>query len=394
MTIKEYIADNIEKTLRHGDGSNPMLIALPYPYTVPSAEGFFQEMYYWDTYFVNKALIALGMVGQAINNLENFKWMIGQYGFIPNGNRLELLNRSQPPLFTLAVMDAWEYLDAEKRAEFVEAVKTEYEFWQTQRRAENGLNHYGCSADDATCLDFILLYEHRVGKKLPRTVEMGRNLVAEAESGWDFTPRFPDGCLNYCAADLNAILYGVEIFLSEQDAENCAKWAAFARSRRERMSALQVEGGAFCDYSLGNKRPSGVLSSAGFFPYFTGASDDVEGYKRLLAALERDHGTVACLSEGEGVFQWAEPNGWPPLIYVCVAAAERLGLKDDAMRISKKYVSMVERIFGETGKLFEKYNVVTGNIGLGENYGTPEMLGWSAGVYLSLKGYMENGTLL
>ncbi len=35
--------------------------------------------------------------------LDNFAWMIENYGHIPNGNRTYYLSRSQPPVFALMV---------------------------------------------------------------------------------------------------------------------------------------------------------------------------------------------------------------------------------------------------------------------------------------------------
>ena len=55
---------------------------------------------------------------------------------------------------------------------------------------------------------------------------------------------------------------------------------------------------------------------------------------------------------------------------------------------------MIDRIFHKTGCIYEKYNVITGEIGIGEEYGTPEMLGWTAGIYLSFKQFLSNGKLI
>ena len=56
--------------------------------------------------------------------------------------------------------------------------------------------------------------------------------------------------------------------------------------------------------------------------------------------------------------------------------------------------ALLDEIFAKTGALYEKYDVVTGKIGIGEAYGTPEMLGWTAGIYLSLQQYLETGKLI
>ena len=55
----------------------------------------------------------------------------------------------------------------------------------------------------------------------------------------------------------------------------------------------------------------------------------------------------------------------------------------DALRLAKKFVGTVEQTFAQTGKLFEKYNVRAGNADAVSEYGTPEMMGWTTGTYLS-----------
>ena len=57
------------------------------------------------------------------------------------------------------------------------------------------------------------------------------------------------------------------------------------------------------------------------------------------------------------------------------------GYKEDAYRIARKYVNVVEKCFGETGHLWEKYNVVEGNARVVDEYKMPAMLGWTFGVY-------------
>ena len=55
---------------------------------------------------------------------------------------------------------------------------------------------------------------------------------------------------------------------------------------------------------------------------------------------------------------------------------------NNARRIAEKYVSMVIKNFKETGKIWEKYNVVHGSIEVNNEYDMPAMLGWSASVFV------------
>ena len=67
----------------------------------------------------------------------------------------------------------------------------------------------------------------------------------------------------------------------------------------------------------------------------------------------------------------------------------QVGREADAKRIAQKYVRAVEQTFAKTGKLFEKYNLLEGSADAVSEYGTPEMMGWTAGVYLTLKTFLE-----
>ena len=76
MTVQEYIREKMPLTLRLNVKDNDTLFGLPYPYTVPCAEHCFNELYYWDTYFTNKALFALGQTEQTANNVKNILYLI------------------------------------------------------------------------------------------------------------------------------------------------------------------------------------------------------------------------------------------------------------------------------------------------------------------------------
>ena len=70
MTLKQYIEENLPKSIRYQAQDSESLYALPYPYLIPSVKGMFQEMYYWDTYFANTALLMRGDLEQAKNTLS------------------------------------------------------------------------------------------------------------------------------------------------------------------------------------------------------------------------------------------------------------------------------------------------------------------------------------
>ncbi len=392
--LEKYILDGWEKTLRRTDWCEDEVreddtLWLPYPYTVPCDGDIFVHLYYWDTYFANRGLLLSGRSEAVRGNLKNFIYMIKKYGHIPNGTRKRMLNRSQPAFFGLMLSDYYDATaDDQMLCEGLEALKLELDFWYNKRTAENGLAHYSCDADAETYIRGYNMYRDRTGIALQGEVEyMGRNVYAEAESGWDFCGRFGGRCLEHNAIDLNCLLWFDETFIAKHTGER--EYAERAEARKEKMMALmRAEDGVFYDYSYTENKKSAVISCASFFPQFVGLVDDGQGMDILLSALELDFGlqaTVAC----EGNFQWGENNGWAPLQLLAAEALLRCGRRDDALRIAKKYVSLVEKCFAETGHLWEKYNVRDGNSEAVGEYGTPRMLGWSAGVYQSLKSLLR-----
>ena len=399
MTTYQFICENIDKTSRvytKPPRGKKSLIGLPYPFTSPCIDGIFQEMYYWDTYFTNKGLLQIGREEQAINNVQNFLYLLHGYGKIPNGNRMDYTSRSQPPFLGLMLEDV---LQAKPGAisieEAFEGLEKEYAFWQTKRSAPNGLNCYGCDLPEAELIKrkHVKGYRNRTDKKVAYTVENARNILCECESGWDFSPRFSLACGEHNAVDLNSLLYKDELLLSTWAkalgyAEKSVAYEKAAQERKAKMLACMREDGLYFDYNFVSETRSKILSCAGLFPFFLGLDDDAAGFEKALSCLERKFGLVACDSQ-ETCYQWSAPNCWAPLVFVAFYAAKRLNRLEDAARIAKKYVQATDTLFAKTGKLWEKYDADSGELDHGSEYGTPAMLGWTAGVYVVCKQYLE-----
>lgn len=113
--------------------------------------------------------------------------------------------------------------------------------------------------------------------------------------------------------------------------------------------------------------------------------DEAEAFlnaaKATLERLEFAHGvSVDDEATGNRGFQWAYPNMWAPVAFWIYKGVEAVGLSVDGMRVKEKYGNTLERVFEKTGKLWEKYNVLTGEVSDSE-YLSPSMMGWTAGVY-------------
>ena len=100
MNAKEYIISHLHDTLRK-KGRQEGARSLPYSYTAPCANGLFDDLYYWDTYFFNKALLLEGEEQRVRDNILDFCFLIEQYGFIPNSANFGMVNRTQVPYFIL-----------------------------------------------------------------------------------------------------------------------------------------------------------------------------------------------------------------------------------------------------------------------------------------------------
>ena len=82
------------------------LLYLPRPYVVPG--GRFNEMYGWDSYFIQVGLLRDGELELARDMVDNFVYEILHYGTILNANRTYFLSRSQPPFLTRMILGVYE----------------------------------------------------------------------------------------------------------------------------------------------------------------------------------------------------------------------------------------------------------------------------------------------
>ena len=83
--------------------------------------------------------------------------------------------------------------------------------------------------------------------------------------------------------------------------------------------------------------------------------------------------------------QWDAPNGWAPLEWMMIWGLDRCGQKDLAREVAIRWIRLNIKVYKETGKLNEKYNVVDINkkAGGGE-YPGQDGFGWTNGVLLHL----------
>ena len=400
--VIRFIEDNFSKTIRFNQEDNDTLIGLPYPYTVPSIDHMFQEMYYWDTYFTNVGLLVAGNVKQAKNNANNMMYLIEKYGYMPNGNRTYYLNRSQPPFLFLMVKEVFKYEgDLEWLKKAYKILEKEYYFWQTKRMAPNGLNVYGnpqeINAQDIPILEeeFAMRTGRPIADKTDEKEFVAHAMLTFSESGWDCNSRFELEGHHYNPVDLNSLLYGFECYMKEVSHvlgnEEDALWGERAHTRKEKMNQYlwNEEKQLYMDWNFDKEHFSPVVSAASLYPLFFEICETVRGEEQLLGRLLLKYGISGTEPMNPTTnFQWDYPNVWAPLQYIAFVGCLNYGYRDVAKEIAIRYTALIEKGFKDTGNLWEKYDGNTGMVAT-QDYKAPPMMGWTAGIYICFKNYLE-----
>jgi alpha,alpha-trehalase len=418
--IRRFISAHWEETVRSSPEDQGTLLGLPYPYTIPTRKGAFQELYYWDTYFTCVGLLADGRADLATNNTRNLLALVERFGFVPNGNRTYYLSRSQPPyLAPLVDLVVGATGDRALLAEAVPLLIREYGFWTTRRQTATGLSHHGNHATREELLEFFPTVRHRLGLPEARAEEhldLASRAMAECETGWDFNSRFGKRCADFCPVELNANLWLYETLLAGWvPAAEAPLWRDRADQRRERVNALcwDAEKGSYFDYNHVEGRRAEVWHAAAFQPLWTGLASLEQAaavVRNALPRLEFAFG-LAPTAPGErpSAFQWDHPSLWPSAQFLAYRGLARYGFRAEARRLAEKYLAAVTETFRETGDLWEKYNVLDGshratseagylinpvNLASGEDDRStaeepPSMMGWTAGVFLDAAAFVE-----
>jgi alpha,alpha-trehalase len=398
--VTAYILENWKNTVRLPGDTVHGMVRLPKPFTVPCAKVMFTDFYYWDTYFTNLGLMRSGLDGQAENNLDNIKFFIDNLGYMPNANHL--LDRSQPPLFTRGVYDLYKFRgDEGVIRKYIDAVLRELSFFRADRTVFEGLAAYGNNCTRQSLDGCAPWLADRVGEKYETAdegAELADQLLSIAESGWDFTPRFPDGekrfaVDEYVHIDLNCLLYDAEVKAAQMleavgRGAEASELRSLADKRRDAVNKYMrdPDTGVYYDYNYKKGFLSPVLSCASFYPFAAGIAEDARGAAETLRRLELPYGVSTCEYRGENAryLQWDYPAMWPSNVYFACTGLDRAGLSEDADRVADKYVSTLRAVFEKTGSLWEKYDASACAVSVTSEYETPEMLGWTAGVYLWL----------
>jgi alpha,alpha-trehalase len=403
-SMEEHLLSLWQVLTRQPDDKNSLssLIPLPNKYVVPG--GRFREIYYWDSYFTIEGL-RLSNPELAENMVDNFAFLIDSIGFIPNGNRNYYLTRSQPPFFALMVA-AISKDNEEKLLKYLPALEKEYAYWMQDNKLIdiNGkkYNRYfdlgNTPRPESHREDFELA--QKLGSNAEKET-LYRNLRTGAMSGWDYSTRwFADNknlssieILEIIPVDLNCLLYALEdilakAFEAEGSMTKMENFEAKAKSRKANIQNLfwNTESKFFEDYNFAKKAHTNRKTLAGSFPLFLNlATKEQAGdvQKTLINEFLKPGGFVTSLQNSGQ--QWDAPNGWAPLQYVTIEGLNNYGYADLAKKSAKRWLNLNRKIFNNTGKMMEKYNVMdTSLVAGGGEYPNQDGFGWTNGVALKL----------
>jgi len=389
------------------------LLPLPEPYVVPG--GRFRELYYWDSYFTMLGLVESGRHDLALHMVRDFASLIETYGHVPNGTRTYYLSRSQPPFFYAMVGLLSTEDPAASYERFLPQLRREYAFWmQGEKGLRPGtahrrvvsmpdgavLNRYWDDADtprDESYREDTGLAQ-RSGR-IPK--QLYRDIRAAAESGWDFSSRwFTDGktletinTTEIVPIDLNSLLFGLEEAIRAgcaraRDAACVSDFTHRATARRAAVNHYLWDsaGGVFRDYRWVKQAQVARISAATLYPLFTSLASKPQA-AAVAATVSRDllkaGGIVTTpLMSGQ---QWDAPNGWPPLQWIGVSGLRHYAIVPLADSVACRWMVSVNRVYAESGKLVEKYDVMTtGRVGGGGEYPLQDGFGWTNGVMRKL----------
>jgi alpha,alpha-trehalase len=404
------------------------LLYLPHPYVVPG--GRFNEMYGWDSYFIQVGLLRDGELQRAKDMAENFLYEIDHYGTILNANRTYFLTRSQPPFLTRMLLGVFRQTgDKQWLRAAVPAVEKYYGFWTSEphlvpklglsryydsgegpapevvsdERDAAGRTHYdrvreyyrthALRADD---YDLALYYDKKADRLTDLFYKGDRSM---RESGFDPSNRFGPfsvDIIHHAPVCLNSLLY-----VMENDAAEIAEilgQPADARRWRERAQQRHAavdrylwdeKAGLYLDYDFRTGARRRYEFATMFYPLWAGLASPQQARRVLgnLPLLEAPGGLLT--STRVTGSQWDAPFGWAPLQMIAVEGLRRYGHREPADRLARKFLGTVVKEFEEHGGIVEKYDLQRResdvSAGLRFGYTSNEVgFGWTNGAFLDL----------
>jgi alpha,alpha-trehalase len=386
----------------------PGLVYLPNPYVVPG--GRFNEMYGWDSYFIQVGLVRDGEIELAQNMVDNFLYEIQNYGRILNANRTYYLSRSQPPFLTQMILNVYRAKrDRKWLSNTVPAIEKYYRTWTTEphltrdtglsryydlgdgpaaevlsdERDAQGRTHYDRVKEyyrthEVTDYDVSQYYDKAKDQLTPLFYKGDRSM---RESGFDPSNRFGPfniDIIHYDPVCLNSLLYlmetdTAEIMTTLGRAGEARAWLARAEARRRSVNRLMWDekDGLYYDYNVDKRTVRRYPFATTFYPLWVGIADRKQA-ARLVSNLRLFElpGGLQTSTYASGS-QWDAPFGWAPLQMIAVNGLRRYGYDAEADRITANFLSLILKEFNQNKTIVEKFDVARreSEIGSGIKFG-------------------------
>lgn len=368
----KYIENYWKKVTFSFPKDKKLFVGLPNKFVSPNTPWLKNFQFYWDSYFIILGLVASGKINLAKGMVDNFVYLYERFGIIPMANKFYYLGNSQPPFLTSMIREIFNVTKDKKWLK------------KTVKIAESELEKYWRGEDRQPRNDLSRYYH-----------PFDLHLLAEIESGWDTTSRFNNNCLDYLPADLNSCLYKYETDIAEiyKILNNKSKERIFlekAKKRKREMSRLMwnKDQNFFFDYNYKLKKQSDFYSLAGFYPLWAklASKAQAEKAKEKLKVFECEGGLTNTQKRGlsREFKQWDYPNGWPNQQWIVIKGLLNYGFEEDARRLAIKWLNLNKKVFQETGKFWEKYDVAKLSVGKSGRYLTASGFSWTNAVFVKL----------
>ncbi|CAL1373652.1 unnamed protein product [Linum trigynum] len=406
------------------------LLPLPEPVVIPGSR--FREVYYWDSYWVIRGLLASKMYDTAKSIVINLIYLLDTYGHVLNGARAYYTNRSQPPLLSSMVYEIYNRTgDVEFAQKALPALIKEHKFWTSgehnvavldAKNTNHSLSRYYAMWNEPRPESAIFDKESAANiSDASKKQQFYREVASAAETGWDFSTRWMGNNSDFTTmsttsilpVDLNVYLLKVELDITSlaraTGEETIAKsFSELSEARQEAIRCVlwNAEKGQWFDYRLydgddddsshphtwkGSNQNQNAFAS-NFVPLwidlFHSDTTLVEQVTQSLegSGLVRAAG-IATSSEKSGQ-QWDFPNGWAPLQHMISEGLGRSGshkARSFAEEIATRWINSNYGAYNKTSSMHEKLDVeACGDFGGGGEYVPQTGFGWSNGVVLAL----------
>ncbi|KAG6636500.1 hypothetical protein CIPAW_11G115500 [Carya illinoinensis] len=385
------------------------LLPLPKPVVIPGSR--FREVYYWDSYWIIRGLLASKMYETAKAIVTNLIHLIEEYGHVLNGTRAYCTNRRASQLV--------------KRS--LPSLVKEHHFWSSEihkvtiqdaQSYNHTLNRYYAMWNQPRPESSTI--DKQSASKITNISEKQnfyREVASTAESGWDFSTRWMSNHSDLTTLATASVLpVDLNAFILRSTAEHFLKGSQ-ARMKAFKSIFWNSEMGQWLDYWLNdstcqepqnweacNQNQNVCLLMSTGKPGLGSQRDqrmqlavqaqliglDTALVKKVMKSFQSSGllfpAGIATSLANSGQ-QWDFPNGWAPLQHMIAEGLARSGSKEArsvAEDIAVRWLRTNYVAYKKTGTMHEKYDVEKcGEFGGGGEYAPQTGFGWSNGVVLA-----------